>query len=227
MEPIRGVIFDMDGVLCDSEPLIRAAVQRMLAGRYRIAVPDADFLPFVGTGEDRFIAGPAAKHGVTVRLPEDKREAYRIYLEMIRGALQPLPGVHAFVAAARAAGLRLAVASAADAEKVVGNLAEIGLPPERFDAVVRGEDVARKKPEPDCFLLAANRLGLAPAHCLVVEDAVNGVRAANAAGCRCLGLATTFPATALTAAGAQWTAPDLSGIPPDLAHILGTLKSGL
>jgi len=221
MAAIRGVVFDMDGVLCDSEHLIRAAVQRMLEQRYRIRVPDAEFLPFVGTGEDRFIAGPAERHGVAVRLPEDKAEAYRIYLELIRGVLRPLPGVHAFVAAARAAGLRLAVASAADAIKVAGNLAEIGLPPERFDALVRGEDVARKKPAPDCFLLAASRLGLPPGDCLVVEDAVNGVRAAKAAGCRCLGLATTFPAADLAAAGADWTAPDLSATPPDLARELG------
>lgn len=221
MSRIRGVIFDMDGVLCDSEPLIRAAVQRMLRERHRLEIPDAEFLPFVGTGEDRFIGGPAAAHGVQVRLPEDKREAYRLYLEMIRGVLKPLPGVHAFVAAARAAGLRLAVASAADDMKVVGNLVEIGLPPASFDAVVRGEDVQRKKPAPDCFLLAAERIGLPPGDCLVVEDAVNGIRAAAAAGCRRLGLTTSFPAADLRAAGAEWTAPDLSAVPADLGTVLG------
>lgn len=225
MAALKGIIFDMDGVLCDSEHLIRGAVQRMLLERYRIRIPDADFLPFVGTGEDSFIAGPARRHGVQVQLPEDKREAYRVYLEMIRGVLRPLPGVHAFVAAARAAGLRLAVASAADAEKVAGNLAEIGLPAERFDAVVRGEDVTRKKPAPDCFLLAAGRLGLAPSDCLVVEDAENGVRAAVAAGSPCLGLATTFPAAALQAAGATWTASDLAGVPDDVHARLGTQRA--
>ncbi len=66
------------------------------------------------------------------------------------------------------------------------------------------------KPAPDIFLEAARRLGLEPASCLVIEDAVSGVEAAKAAGSRCLGLTTSFPAQQLTDAGADWAAQNLA-----------------
>jgi beta-phosphoglucomutase-like phosphatase (HAD superfamily) len=96
---------------------------------------------------------------------------------------------------------------------MLGNLQEIGIPLDAFDAVITGDDVERKKPDPQIFLLAAQRLGLSPAECLVVEDAPNGVRAARAAGCRCLGILSSFAAEALVEAGADWTAPDLASVP--------------
>jgi beta-phosphoglucomutase-like phosphatase (HAD superfamily) len=110
------------------------------------------------------------------------------------------------VRACRQAGLRLAVASSADEVKIVANLRQIGLPPHTWDAVVTGEDVAAKKPAPDIFLSTATKLGLAPVQCVVVEDAVNGVQAAKAAGMRCVAVAQTFPATQLQ--GADVVRPD-------------------
>jgi len=104
----------------------------------------------------------------------------------------------------------LAVASSADRVKVEGNLRALGLPSGTFDAVVVGEDIVRKKPAPDIFLMASRRLGLEPGVCLVIEDAVSGVAAAKAAGARCLGITTSFSADRLTAAGADWTAADLA-----------------
>ena len=212
MREYDAIIFDMDGVLCDSEPFICEAAIAMFRQRFGISAAPEDFRPFVGTGEDRYLGGVAEQHGAALRLPEDKVLTYQLYLELIRGRLPPLPGVLAFTAAARAAGLRLAVASAADRMKVEGNLREIGVPATTFDAVITGSDVARKKPHPDGFLLAAQRLGIDPARCLVVEDAINGVQAARAAGSACLGLTTSFPAEDLTAAGAQWTAPHLGEV---------------
>ena len=108
------VIFDMDGVLCDSEPFIAAAAAEALRRRYGITVAQEDFLPFVGAGDDRFIAGAAALHGVTVDPAVDKALTYEIYLELIAASLQPVAGVHAFLADVRAAGLRLAVATGSD-----------------------------------------------------------------------------------------------------------------
>ena len=105
------VVFDMDGVLCDSEPFIAAAAAEALRRRYGIEVTREDFLPFVGAGEDRFISGAAGLHGVTVDLAIDKPLTYEIYLELIAASLQPVAGVHAFLADARAADSRLAVAT--------------------------------------------------------------------------------------------------------------------
>jgi HAD superfamily hydrolase (TIGR01509 family) len=205
-----GVIFDMDGVLVDSEPFICKAAMMMFAEK-GLKVKPEDFLPFVGAGENRYIGGVAEKYNFPIDIERDKKRTYDIYLEIIKGELQPLPGVREFIAQCRTMGLKVAVASSADWRKVRGNLAEIGLPLETFDAVISGEDVVNKKPAPDIFLAAAKKLGLNPKECLVVEDAVNGVQAAKAAGARCLALKTSFDEYQL--AGADWLAEDLSKAP--------------
>ena len=102
--------------------------------------------------------------------------------------------------ACRAAGLFISVASSADEIKVRANLEKIGLPVKFWDAVVWGEEVKNKKPAPDIFLSAADKLGVTPTKCVVVEDAVNGVQAAQAAGMRCIAVAHTFPIDRLRAA---------------------------
>jgi HAD superfamily hydrolase (TIGR01509 family) len=208
---LRGVIFDMDGVLVMSEPLIAAAAIQMFAEK-GVTVREEEFRPFIGMGEDRFIGGVAEARGVPLDPARDKARTYAIYLDLIKGKLKPLPGVLEYVADCRRRGLKLAVASSADEVKVVGNLKEIGLPPETFDVLVNGSEVSRKKPAPDLFLEASRRLELEPASCLVIEDAVAGVAAALAAGARCLALTTSFPAERL--AGANWIAPNLAKAPP-------------
>ncbi len=206
---IDAVLFDMDGVLCDSEPFIREAAVRMLAERHGVQASPGDFTPFTGMGEDRFIGGVAEQYGARLDLARDKARTYALYLELIRGRLEPLRGVPAFLAACRRRGWKLAVASSADAVKVEGNLRELGLPAAQFDAVVSGQDVARRKPHPDLFLLAAARVGAEPARSVVVEDAPAGIEAAVAAGAAPLGITTSFSAAQLRSAGARWTAADL------------------
>ena len=155
------VVFDMDGVLCDSEPLIAAAAAEALRRRYGIVVAREDFLPFVGAGEDRFISGAAALHGVTADLTVDKPLTYEIYLELIPDSLRPVAGVHAFLADARAAGLHLALATSSDRPKLTGNLAAIGVAESTFDVVVSAEHVMHKKPDPETFLRAVRAAGAA------------------------------------------------------------------
>jgi HAD superfamily hydrolase (TIGR01509 family) len=210
---LRGVIFDMDGVLVASEPFLAEAAIRMFAEK-GFDVKHEEFHPFVGMGEDRYLGGAAEARGIALDPAKDKARTYAIYLELIRGKLHPLPGVHEFVARCREKGLPMAVASSADAIKVEGNLREIGLPASTFDALVTGSDVARKKPSPDIFLEAARRLDLDPSSCLVIEDAIAGVAAARAAGSRCLALATSFPREKLS--DADWVVPDLSEAPREV-----------
>ncbi|MFZ2641291.1 MAG: HAD-IA family hydrolase [Verrucomicrobiia bacterium] len=215
-QPFAGVIFDMDGVLCLSEPFIAEAGCRMFAEAHGIAVRPEDFVPFVGMGEDRFLGGVAAKYSVTLSMPRDKERTYAIYLDIIKGRLQPLPGVREFIADCRRRGLCLAVATSADRVKMDGNLREIGLPADTFDACVTGSEIVHKKPNPEIFLRAAEKLVLPPGRCLVIEDAPNGVAAGKAAGSRCLGLTTSFDAATLTKAGADWIAPDLARVPTEV-----------
>jgi HAD superfamily hydrolase (TIGR01509 family) len=213
---VRAVIFDMDGVLTDSEPLINAAAVAMFKEKGLVVQPE-DFLPFVGTGEDRYIGGVAETHQFPVDVPSAKRRTYEIYLELVPARLEAFPGAQDLVRTCRQAGLQVAVASSADRIKIEANLRKIGLPLESWDAVATGEEVKARKPAPDIFLAAAVKLGLAPLHCVVVEDAVNGVRAAKAAGMRCVAVAQTFPAERLQAADvvrpnvAQVTMRDLVG----------------
>ena len=207
---IQAVIFDMDGVLVDSERYICDAAIRMFAEKGFTVQPE-DFLPFVGAGENRYIGGVAEKHGIPVDIEHDKLRTYALYADIVRGKLETLPGVIGFIMKARLKGLKLALASSADRTKITINLTEMKLPPETFNAIVSGSDVERKKPDPEIFLLAASRIGAAPEACLVVEDAVNGVAAAKAAGCRCLGLTTSFTPEEL--AGADWIAANLAAAP--------------
>lgn len=188
----RAVIFDMDGVLVDSEPLINAAAIAMFGEQGLIVQPD-DFLPFVGAGEDRYIGGVAEHYGFPLDLPSAKQRTYEIYLGLVPPRLEAFPGSLDLVHNCRKAGLLIAVASSADEIKVRANLEKIELPLRFWDAVVVGEDVKKKKPAPDIFLAAARKLGVTPPECVVVEDAVNGVRAAKSAGMRCVAVATTFP----------------------------------
>jgi len=189
---IRAVIFDMDGVLTDSEPLINAAAIEMFKEKGLVVQPD-DFLPFVGTGEERYVAGVAEKYDFPLDAPAAKQRTYEIYLDLVPLRLEAFPGVLELVNACRNAGLLLAVASSADEIKVRANLEKIGLPIKFWDAVISGEAVKNKKPAPDIFLTAAERLSVPPQECVVVEDAVNGVQAAKAAGMRCVAVAQTFP----------------------------------
>lgn len=207
---LRAVLFDMDGVLVDSEPFICEASVRMFREK-GFHVKKEDFIPFVGSGENRYIGGVAEKHGIPLDLEKDKARTYEIYGELVQGRLIPLGGVHTFIEECRKRGLKLAVATSADKIKMEINLREIGIPVSVFDACITGLDVLNKKPFPDIYIEAARRLSVDPEECLVVEDAVNGVEAARRAGAKCLALTTSFSVDELK--DAEWTCVDLSEAP--------------
>ena len=209
---MRAVIFDMDGVLTDSEPLICAAATAMFREQ-GLAVQPGDFEPFVGTGENRYLGGVAEKYDHALNIGKAKTRTYEIYLAMVPSRLGAFPGAVELVHACQAAGRPCAVASSADRIKIDANLNKIGLPPETWQPIVTAEDVERWKPDPALFLMAAKRLGVLPTNSTVIEDAVNGVAAAKAAGMRCIGIASTFPASAL--AQADLVRPRISEITPE------------
>lgn len=204
---IKGYIFDMDGVLCDSEAFIAEAAIRMFKERYGVEVHEADFIPFVGAGEDRYLGGVARKHGIQLTMPDDKNETYRLYAACAKDKLLSFPGVKEFIAKARETGMKLAIATSADEFKLHVNLREMGLEEVLFDALVNGLDIEHKKPAPDIFLEAARRLELDPAECMVFEDAINGVQAAKAAGAWCIGITSSFSGQELKSAGADAVFP--------------------
>jgi beta-phosphoglucomutase len=207
---MKGVLFDMDGVLLDSEEFICKAAMKMFS-EHGLEVKPEDFLPFVGAGENRYLGGVAEKYNFEYDIDAIKARTYEIYEDITRGKLKPLNGVIGFIERCRKKKLKLAVATSADKTKMIINLREIGLPPNTFDALVNGLDIEHKKPAPDIYLKAAELIGLHPKECLVVEDAVNGVEAAKKAGAKCLAITTSFSKEELK--GADWICKDLAGVP--------------
>jgi HAD superfamily hydrolase (TIGR01509 family) len=209
---IKGVLFDMDGVLADSEQYICKAAIMMFAENGLIVKP-IDFKPFVGTGENRYIGGVAKKYGLAVDIDKVKARTYEIYKSIIRGNLKPLPGAVEMVNRCRTMGLRLALATSADTVKMEANLLEIGIPASTFNVIITGLDVENKKPAPDIYNKAAERIGLKSEECLVVEDAVSGIKAAKSAGCRCLAVTTSFDRSLLYEA--DWICESLNNVPDE------------
>lgn len=207
---IKAVLFDMDGVLLDSEEFICEAAMKMFAEKGLETQPK-DFLPFVGAGEDKYLGGVAKKYAFSCNISEIKARTYEIYAEIIKGRVHAFKGVTEFISRCKAKGLKLAVATSADKVKMQVNLKEIGITETTFHALVNGLDVERKKPHPDIYELAAKKLGVAPIQCLVVEDAINGVEAAKNAGAKCLGLTTSFTQEDLKLA--DWVYPNLVNVP--------------
>jgi beta-phosphoglucomutase-like phosphatase (HAD superfamily) len=238
MSKIKAIIFDLDGVLCDSEWFIAESGRLMFKETHGIDVTHEDFSSFVGLGENRFLGGVAEKYQIKdFDIERDKAKTYEIYVELVKkpGVLKALPGATEFVHHSRELGLKTALATSTDQIKMMANLEAIGLinneqwsdniglaaaieaaaRNKAFDAMVNGLDVERQKPYPDLFLEAASRLEEDPANCWVIEDSLGGIEAAKAAGMHCLALLTTFPEDEIKAAGPDKIAKDLSAITPE------------
>jgi HAD superfamily hydrolase (TIGR01509 family) len=209
----KAVLFDMDGVLVNSEDVIAHASQMMFKEWYGLDVPRQAFYPFVGAGEDRFLGGVAESYGVAIDLPKAKARVYEHYDALASDHITILPGGREYPEACKDRGILIALASAADRAKVLINLRVLELGETFFDVLITGSEVQKKKPDPEIYLLAAKRLGVAPEECLVIEDAVNGIVSGLAAGSSCLGITSSFDDSTLKAAGALWCFPDLLRTP--------------
>ena len=174
---IEAVIFDLDGVLADTEPVHLETTRRVLAPA---VIPEDEYLGFVGSGPDEFGAHIESRYGVSSEV------FYPRYTDMLvellaTGPAPAMDGADAIVRAVHRRGLRVAVASMSRRPWVDATLAAIGLT-DLIPLIVTGEEVEFGKPAPDIYLLTASLLGVEPAACLVVEDSANGVAAAAAAG---------------------------------------------
>ena len=207
---VNTVIFDMDGVMTDSEPMINEAA---IAGlrEYGIEPEPADFIPFTGMGEDNYIGGVARKYGLTYA-PQIKARVYEIYFGLISGRLTAFPGVHDLIEQLKVQQIRLAVASCADRIKIEANLEAIEVEAAWFHAIMAGDEVRNMKPAPDIYLATAEKLGVAPQSCCVIEDSINGIRAAKAAGMRCVAVAQSFAASELQGASPDCIRPGVNSI---------------
>ncbi len=177
--PPRALVFDLDGVLVDSEPVHHRAARRLVAPQ---PLGEEDYARFTGLAIEPFMEWVRDHYGLEDPVEElTRRYSALVTAELRRGSLEPLDGARELIAAARAAGWAVGLASQSIAEWVHATLEGCGLT-SAFDVAISGDDIERGKPEPDIFLLAAGRLGVAPAACVAIEDSPAGVQSAAAAG---------------------------------------------
>jgi HAD superfamily hydrolase (TIGR01509 family) len=177
----RHVVFDLDGVLVDSEPTHERANVEYLAG-LGVTLDPALAAAMLGRRVRDLTDAVAAQAGVPPEEVFAGREA--VFWRLLEQAPPPpMPGLRPALARLAAAGLRLAVASSGTRAYVAHVLDRLGVA-DAFAAVVSGEEVVVGKPDPGVYLLAAERLGADPAACVAVEDAPHGIAAARAAGMR-------------------------------------------
>jgi HAD superfamily hydrolase (TIGR01509 family) len=182
----------MDGVLIDSEPLHFEALGSVV-GRDGVRLSRAENEEFIGTTMEATFSKLIARYN----LPRSMAEYTRLYDDAVLEALSqprpPEPGVLALIASARNLGMQLAVASSSRRVWIDATLRSIGLS-DAFDVIVSGDDISHGKPDPEIYLLAANRLGVPPERCLAIEDAPKGVQSARRAGMPVIGVRTQYTA---------------------------------
>lgn len=193
----KAVLWDLDGVLVDTAAHHFQAWRRLFHELGR-DLSEEDFRRTFGLRNDailRTLLGDLPREEVA-RLSRRKEELYR---QGIAGGLAPMPGVGELLGRLQRRGRGLAIVSSTPRENVDVALRSLGLSG-LFDTVVAEEDVHHGKPDPEGYLLAAERLGMTPRECVVIEDAAGGVEAAKRAGMRCVGLAADRPEGALAKA---------------------------
>lgn len=219
----RAVIFDLDGVLVDSSLFHRESWR--LVGRERgfemtdelfwrtFGMPNRQILPM--------LLGHSLTEAEIAELSDRKEQAYR---SLAAGKMQATPGAVDFVRSVQSAGFRIALGSSTPWSNIAVVLDTLGIR-SAFEQIVCSDDVTHGKPHPEVFLKAAEKLGVEPVQCVVIEDAVVGVDAALAAGMACLAVTTTHPAEKL--ARAHRVVPDLTHVgPDDLAALIdGRLRA--
>ncbi|MGM0493144.1 MAG: HAD family hydrolase [Armatimonadota bacterium] len=193
------IIFDVDGVVADTEVLNARASVMMFEELYDTEVQPEDFREFVGTGDERYVEGVAEKYGVEIDTDEAvERRKENFFKLQEKEPLPAMPGVMDILETARvSADVMLAIATSGNKDKQFPVIEGAGLELEWFDVVVTGDDVTRKKPDPQIYEITAEKLGLPPERCVVLEDAPAGVASAKAAGAVCVAVTSSVDAEKL------------------------------
>ena len=186
----KAFIFDMDGVIIDSEP-IHARAKMVILREYGITLSAQEI------GLDKYV-GRSSKSfwgDMKARFPDVFTEEWQVmagkkhekYMDILNNdaTIKAIPGLPELLQRLKAKGYKIGLGSSSIRPMVNNVLTRFGII-EYFDALTTGDEVEHAKPAPDVYLLAASRLGVAPENCTVVEDAAAGIAAAKAAGMRCI-----------------------------------------
>lgn len=206
------VVFDCDGVLVDSERLMQVEFSAMLHEIGLPMSPEETGRTFLGRSMPNCLQIIESRLGHAAPADFLDRLQARAFAAFERD-LVPVPGAPALLDALDVAGIPYCVASSGSHEKMRTTLGRTGLLARLAGRLTSSLETARGKPFPDVFLLAAERMGVAPARCVVIEDSPLGIEAATAAGMRAIGLAGLMPADRLQAAGAWRVVTHLDAVP--------------
>lgn len=215
---IKGVIFDMDGVLVNNMAVHFEAFAAM-AERYNLtAEQGADFTHLNGRGNDDIINALFPAELVAARGVESlAAEKEALYREIYAHTIRPTAGLRELLAELKEGGIRCAVGSSGPKENVAFVLEKCEIEP-YFEVRISGDMVTRCKPDPEIFLTAAAKLALKPEECLVFEDAIAGVMAAKAAGMKVIALTSTHTCEQLSAHSPEHIVEDFTSL--SLAHLV-------
>ncbi|MFO7974503.1 MAG: HAD-IA family hydrolase [Candidatus Hydrogenedentota bacterium] len=196
------VIFDVDGVLANTEILIARATIAMFRELYGVELTPEDFRPYIGTGAKRYTQGPAEDHGIKIDLDQALRQRQENFTALLQsGESIAFPGASELIEAVhRHPEWKLAIATSSPGEKASATLAAAAIDLSRFDALITGDMVTNTKPNPEIYLTASKIIDIAPRDCVVIEDAPAGVEAAKSAGMCCIAVTNTFSKEQLSAA---------------------------
>ena len=198
---LYGLIFDIDGVIADTESVNARVSIKVFADLFGINVVREDFKAGLGRGAEEYVKAGARTHGMEltdeqVQKATQLRQEYFIKI-LSEELLPPFPGVMELMdKAMQREDFCVAIATSGTLEKSRAVLNAVGVPYQKM-VYVNGNDVKHKKPDPELFLTAAKRIKIEPAHCVVIEDAPNGVQAAKAAGAKCIAVTNSTTADML------------------------------
>ena len=185
---MKAFIFDMDGVIVDSE-LLHSKMKRQTLADFGLRAEGFDLTHYMGRpSKDFFRDVLAAEPRPELTAKELAEHKHRLYLERLGSdeALQAIDGIAELLAALRAAGVKIGLASSSGRNVIEIILGRFGLR-DYFDVIMSGQELPASKPDPAVYLLTAEALGVSPADCMVLEDASAGVTAAKRAGMYCIG----------------------------------------
>ncbi|MBU0530182.1 MAG: HAD family phosphatase [Candidatus Aenigmatarchaeota archaeon] len=186
---IRAVIFDMDGVVSDTQD-IHARAEAEILNRHGVDItPEEINKTFAGRRPSEFFQQLFDENGIDGDAAHVAAEKWDKVIQLAEESVDPMPGAVQLITELAENGFKLAVASSSNTEFVRLVLSKLDLL-DKFQAVVTGDDVKKGKPDPEPFLLAASRIGVKPEEAVVIEDGVSGMIAAKAGGMKCVGLVT-------------------------------------
>ncbi len=175
----RIVIFDMDGVLINSEPLHYESEKAILA-EYGLKYTREIHKMYIGTSEEEFWSNILTLYKVSLNTKELSSKKYKYFLDNI-SRVEPIEPAVRLVKTLYDSGIPLGLASSAEKELIKKVLKKMSL--EKFFKIIQsGSDVKNAKPDPEIFLITAEKLGASPQECVVIEDSINGVIAGKSAG---------------------------------------------